>query len=57
MSVQEDTQNIATGKNLHQTSLILRYIRLNTCARIEVNNITEHWEPNVMDIRDCAKIY
>ena len=30
---------------------------LNTCARIEVNNISEYCEPNVMDIRHCAKIY
>ena len=30
---------------------------LNTCARIEVNLISEYCEPNVMDIRHCAKIY
>ena len=30
---------------------------LNTCAQIEVNLISEYCEPNVMDIRHCAKIY
>lgn len=30
---------------------------LNTCARIEVNLMSEYCEPDVMDIKDCAKIY